>query len=99
MKLSMFQDSLELIRPLLFFQEKEITDYQKLKEFPELIKDCPYGSLAKRNKMKELIGELEKIHPQAKLNLFKSMSKIYPSYLPEGERGIKAGLNVIHPPE
>lgn len=99
LKLSMFQNSLELIRPLLFVDEKDIIEYQKIRNYPELIKDCPYGSSTKRNKMKELIQTMEEIHPLAKLNLFRSMSKIYSFYLPNGESGIVSGLNVIHPSE
>lgn len=96
-KLSMFKGELELIRPLLFLDEKEIIQYQKLRGYPELIKDCPYGSSTKRNKMKALIEEIENIHPAAKKNLFRAMSKIYTSYLPEGEKSIVSGLNEIHP--
>ena len=96
--LSMFQGSLELIRPLLFLNEKDIIQYKNLRNYPELIKDCPYGSDTKRNKMKELVEMIEKIHPVAKQNLFKAMSKIYPSYLPEGDESIIKGLNEIHQP-
>lgn len=97
--LSMFQGELEIIRPLLFVDEKEIIEYKNIRNFPELIKDCPYSSDTKRNTMKELIAELEKINPSAKLNIFRSMSKIFPAYLPECGKGIIEGLNEIHPPK
>lgn len=98
-KLSMFGGELEIIRPLLFVAEKEIIDYQKIRNFPVLIKDCPYGTFTKRYKMKELLKDLENINPAARLNIFRAMSKIYPSYLPTGENGIIQGLNEIHPPK
>jgi tRNA(Ile)-lysidine synthase TilS/MesJ len=97
-RLSMFGGSLELIRPLLFLNEKDIISYQQLRNYPELIKDCPFGSNTKRNTMKDFIAGLDSIHPSAKQNIFKAMSKIYTSYLPEGEKGIVSGLNEIHPP-
>lgn len=97
-KLSMFGGTMELIRPLLFLNEKDIITYQQQRNYPELIKDCPYGSETKRNTMKELIASLEHIHPAAKKNIFKAMSKIYTSYLPEGEISIISGLNEIHLP-
>ena len=97
--LSMFQGELEIIRPLLFVSEKEIIEYKNIRNFPELIKDCPYGSDTKRNTMKELIEVLEKINPSAGLNIFRSMSKIFPAYLPERGKGIIEGLNEIHPPK
>jgi tRNA 2-thiocytidine biosynthesis protein TtcA len=96
-KLSMFGGTLELIRPLLFLNEKEIIDYQRVRNYPELIKDCPYGSETRRNSMKDLIAGLESIHPAAKQNIFKAMSRIYTSYLPEGEKSTVSGLNEIHP--
>jgi tRNA(Ile)-lysidine synthase TilS/MesJ len=99
LRLSMFNNSLELIRPLLFIKEKDIIAYQKIRDYPEPIKDCPYGSDTQRNKMKELLDVMEKINPAAQQNIFKSMSKIYPFYLPEGNSGIINGLNVIHPQE
>lgn len=99
LKLSMFNNKLELIRPLLFINEKDIVAYQQLRNYPELVKDCPYGSATKRNSMKELIDIFEKINPSAKQNIFKSMSKIYPFYLPEGASSVITGLNVIHPQE
>lgn len=97
LKLSMFNNRLELIRPLLFINEKDIVAYQQLRNYPELVKDCPYGSATKRNSMKELVAVFEKIHPLAKQNIFKSMSKIYPFYLPNGNSSVITGLNVIHP--
>jgi tRNA(Ile)-lysidine synthase TilS/MesJ len=98
-RLSMFQGELQIIRPLLFISEKEIIDYKNIRKFPELIKDCPYGSDTKRNTVKELIAELEKINPTATLNIFRSMSKIFPAYLPECGKGITEGWNEIHPPK
>lgn len=97
--LSMFQGELEIIRPLLFVDEKDIIEYKNIRNFPELIKDCPYGSDTKRNTIKELVAEIEKINPSAKLNIFRSMSKIFPAYLPECGKGITEGLNEIHPPK
>lgn len=97
--LSMFHGTLELIRPLLFIDEKDIIEYQNIRNYPKLLKDCPYGDQTKRNIIRDVITELEKFHPQAKANLFRAMSKIFPSYLPHGEKAIINGLNVIHPTE
>lgn len=98
-KLNMFQGEIELVRPLMFFSEDEIIEYKNLRKYPELIKDCPFGSETNRNTMKELIKSLESIHPGAKKNIFKAMGRIYSSYLPSGESSIVNGLNEIHPPK
>lgn len=95
--LSMFNNELQLIRPLLFLSETEILEYKQLRGFPELIKDCPYGENTKRRQMKELIRQLELIHPQARKNMARAMSNIYVSYLPSGEDSLIHGLNTIHP--
>lgn len=97
LSLSMFGGTLELIRPLLFLDEKEIIKYEEERNYSQLVKDCPYGSTTRRNRMKELTEEIERIHPVAKKNIFRAMSNIYPSYLPEAEKSIIYGLNEIHP--
>lgn len=98
-KLSMFNNELELIRPLLFIEEKDIIRYKEIRNYPQLIKNCPYGDDTKRNTMAHLINQMELIHPHARKNIFRSMAKIYPAYLPEGENAVMDGLNVIHPKE
>ncbi len=84
--LKMFDGKIFLIRPLLDLEEKIIEKYALLANYPKEIKKCPYDNLTKREKMRELVIQMEKIHPLARKNIFNSMSKIYNEYLPVMEK-------------
>ncbi len=85
-KLSMFGGRIHLIRPLLELTESQINDYALESEFPGSLKDCPFADITKRKAMKDLIKEMEQIHPLAVKNIFRSAGKIFPEYLPENRK-------------
>jgi tRNA 2-thiocytidine biosynthesis protein TtcA len=85
-KLSMFGGRINLIRPLLLIPEKELVYYANLRHFKEHEKSCPYEDSTKRNEIKDLLKQLDKLNKNARKNLFRAMNNIYPEYLPERKR-------------
>lgn len=81
-KLKMFDGAFHVIRPLILVTNKDCREFANTRNYPSLKEPCPYEDKTKRQTAKELISELEAIHPKAKLNLFKSMRNIDEEYLP-----------------
>ena len=82
-KLSMFDGRIELIRPLLLIPEKELTYYATLRTFAKQEKSCPYDNTTKRESIKELIRQMDKLNRNARRNIFRAMDNIYEEYLPD----------------
>ncbi|WP_075591049.1 tRNA lysidine(34) synthetase [Labilibacter marinus] len=82
-KLSMFNGDIEVIRPLIFLTNAEMIRYSEMKEFVSLKKECPYEDHTMRYATRQMIHQFEKLNPQARINLFKSMSNIDEEYLPK----------------
>lgn len=81
-KLSMFDGEIELIRPLILLRNKDTAEYANIMKFPKQTESCPYENKTKRNTAREIVTQLEKIHPKALENIFNSMNNIDHSYLP-----------------
>lgn len=81
-KLSMFDGRVQLIRPLLAIEEGLLADYARMRDYPAEIKNCPYGNDTKRAHVKALLETMYASHRLAKINMFRSMSKICMEYLP-----------------
>ena len=82
-KLSMFDGRIRLIRPLLMIPEKELTYYATLSEFKKQEKSCPYEGSTKREEMKVLIKQMDRLSRDARRNIFNAMDNIYEEYLPK----------------
>ncbi len=80
-KLSMFEGEVETIRPLILLSEDATMRYAKIREFPEEIRRCPHGDMTKRNDVRNLIEQMEKLNKDAKNSIFSSMSHIHEEYL------------------
>ena len=80
--LSMFEGRIRLIRPLLYIPEKELTNYATLRTFKKQEKSCPYQGSTKRDEIKDLIQQMDKLSPDARRNIFNAMNNIYQEYLP-----------------
>ena len=83
--LSMFEGSLNLIRPLLDIWENELISLAKFRKFEAINKSCPHEDLSKRNYTKNLINNLGDTYPTAKINMFHAMDNIYSEYLPHSK--------------
>jgi tRNA(Ile)-lysidine synthase TilS/MesJ len=81
-KLSMFEGAIDLIRPLILLTDKDTREFSRIRNYPPLKEPCPHEDITKRATARELIVQLEAIHPKAKFNLFNSMGNIDKEYLP-----------------
>jgi tRNA(Ile)-lysidine synthase TilS/MesJ len=81
-KLSMFEETFQLIRPLILLTNKDTSEFANIRKYPPLKQSCPFEDTTKRTTARELIQQLENIHPKARLNLFRSMGNIDEAYLP-----------------
>jgi len=81
-KLSMFGGRVHLIRPLLLLTDKDTREYARIRQFPQLVKECPYADQTKRATARKLMEALQDIHPKAAANIFKAMQNIDKAYLP-----------------
>ena len=81
--LSMFDGRILLIRPLLQIPENELTYYANMRTFKKQEKSCPYEGTTKREEIKGLVRQLDKLYPNARRNIFSAMDNIYSEYLPK----------------
>jgi len=84
-RLNLFNGDMQLIRPLSLVTKDETTRYAEICGFTLEKQKCPYDKATKRQEMRELLNNLEKIYPKAKNNIFNSMSNIQEEYLPGKE--------------
>jgi tRNA 2-thiocytidine biosynthesis protein TtcA len=91
-KLSMFEGRIRLIRPLLFIPEKELTYYATLRSFKKQEKSCPYDDATRRESIKEIIRQLDRLNRNARRNIFNAMDNIYEDYLPDIKKDKKINL-------
>ncbi len=82
-KVNMFDGKFEIIRPLLETLERDIIKYADLKDFNKQVQTCKYESKSRRSTIKNIIKELENVNKDVVRNIFRSMNKILPEYLPE----------------
>jgi tRNA(Ile)-lysidine synthetase-like protein len=80
--MSMDKFPITIIRPLCLVNENDVEKYAKEQQFPPLKKNCPYENDSHRKSMKDLLAHLESLNPEARYNLWGSMSNIQPSLLP-----------------
>lgn len=71
-----------IIRPLCLVNESDVEQHARDKAFPAQIKNCPHENSSNRKQMKDLLAHLEKLNPEARYNIWGSMSNIQPDLLP-----------------
>ena len=81
--LKMFDGRLHLIRPLMDLDERMLEEYAELNDLVRVEKSCPHEETTRRKSIARLINEIEKLHGKGPYNIFKSMDKIFPEYLPK----------------
>ncbi len=83
--LPMFEGNLQVIRPLILLEKKEIDKYAGIREFPSELKRCPYSDDTARIRAREMIENMTSSDSVIKKNIFRSMSNIHGEYLPPAE--------------
>lgn len=71
-----------VIRPLCLVNEKDVEAYAQESNFPPQEKNCPHENSSNRKSMKDLLAHLESLNPEARYNLWGSMSNIQTNLLP-----------------
>lgn len=84
--LEMFGGRVKVIRPLMDMDERQLAEYAQQYDLVKVEKNCPYEDLTKRNQMRSLIKQIERLHGSGPYNMFKSMNKIFGEYLPATSR-------------
>ncbi len=75
-KLAMFKDLVYIIRPLILLTNKDTQEFANIRNYPKLKVPCPHEDATKRTVARNLIKEMETIHPKARHNLFKSLKNL-----------------------
>jgi tRNA 2-thiocytidine biosynthesis protein TtcA len=72
-----------VIRPLVYVSEQEALDYAVASELPIIGCCCPAcGDLSlQRQRLKRLIGDLEREHPGVKSSMLKAIENVHPRHL------------------
>ena len=80
-KQKLFKGKITLIRPLAYVQERLIKRFAKETKLIHEGCVCPHSVISNRNRMGRIIQELEKISPDIKKNIFRSLKRIKKDYL------------------
>ena len=81
-KLSMFDGTFTLIRPLIFLSNDETQEYAAFRGFKKQKKSCPYERATNRTAVAEIVRCMEDLSPHVRGNLFAAMKNIRTEYLP-----------------
>jgi len=80
-KQELFSGQLTVIRPLAYVQEKEIIRFAKQENLPYHRYNCPNSLVSNRKRVAGIIRDLERICPNLKTNIFRSIKRIKKDYL------------------
>lgn len=68
-KLELVDYGVTLIRPLIYISERDIIEFAKQQGFLRALCRCPVGQKSMRQKVDQLIDEIETIYPNARENI------------------------------
>jgi len=77
----LFKGKITLIRPLAYVEEYLIQRFCRQEKIPHSICICPHSLTSSRAKMGKIIKDLQKICPDVKTNIFRSIKRIKKDYL------------------
>ncbi len=80
-KQELFKGKITIIRPLAYVEEELIRKFAKTLDFPHHKCACPNAITSQRTKVEQIIKDLEKISPDIKKNIFRSVKRIKKDYL------------------
>ena len=81
-KLKMDKFDMTVIRPLCRVGEEDLARMAEIRGYMAPKKQCPYEDASHRNAMKRILGELEKMNPEARYNMWGAMTNIQRELLP-----------------
>ncbi len=77
----LFGGKIILIRPLAYVEENMIRRFARTLDFPHHKCACPNSVTSKRTMVENIIKDIEKICPEVKKNIFRSIKRIKKDYL------------------
>jgi tRNA 2-thiocytidine biosynthesis protein TtcA len=80
-KQELFEGKVTLIRPLAYVEERLIKRFAKEVKLGHDTCVCPHAVVSNRSRMGRIIQDLEKICPDIKKNIFRSLKRIKQDYL------------------
>jgi len=78
----LFKGKIVIIRPLAYVEERECRRFARDNNFPKLHSNCPNSGKTQRSQAAKLIQQMEKMSPDFKTNVFRSLRRIKEEYLP-----------------
>lgn len=78
---SLFDNTLDIIRPLSYVEKKDITSFCRMVELPVFKNNCPSAEKTKRSEIRDLLETLYKQNKNIKGNIFRAMSNVATDYL------------------
>ena len=80
-KQELFSGRLTVIRPLAYVEERETARFARAVKLPCYKYSCKNSLTSNRKKISKIINDLEKICPNIKINIFRSIKRIKKDYL------------------
>ena len=80
-KQKLFSGRLTVIRPLAYVQEKEIIRFAQQEKLPYYRYSCSNSLISNRRKIAQIVKDLERVCPNVKTNIFRSVRRIKREYL------------------
>jgi tRNA(Ile)-lysidine synthase TilS/MesJ len=80
--LKMDKFDMTIIRPLCRIEERDIQRLSELHEYHKQQKNCPHEHTSNRSRMAEVLATLEALNPEARYNLWGSMTNVQADLLP-----------------
>jgi tRNA 2-thiocytidine biosynthesis protein TtcA len=80
-KQELFKGKITLIRPLAYVEEYLIKRFAQEAKLGQDTCVCPHSVISNRNRMGRIIQDLEKICPDIKKNIFRSLKRVKKDYL------------------
>lgn len=77
----LFGGAFAIIRPLTLVEEAKVRSYASLRALPELKDGCPTRGKTRREQIKYLLGELDKVDRRIKKNIFAALGNVRGEYL------------------
>jgi tRNA 2-thiocytidine biosynthesis protein TtcA len=80
-KQELFDGKITLIRPLAYVEEDMVVKFAREAKFPHEKCACPNSITSNRTKITSIIKDLEKVCPDIRTNIFRSVKRIKKDYL------------------
>lgn len=79
---SVIQGRFSFIRPIYYFNKKEIQKIARFLKIPENVNNCPYYQISKRQTIRNFLNEIALEYPDTYNSIFNGIKNIKTSYLP-----------------